>query len=239
MTDYLLAQWFLVSQTSWPILLSVVGFMIGLWVYRRSGRNTLLHPLLIGTPLIFIAMMTLQLDFESYYEGNGLLRWLLGPATVALAIPLAQQMHQVPALFKPLFIALFLGGFFAALSALLLGKLVALDQQVLLSLAAKSVTTPIAVGLTQKLGGLTSLITVAVLLTGIIGVLLAPMVFRMSKIDDDRWQGFILGVTAHAIGTAKAFEISPRCGAFSTLGMGLNGIWTSVFLPLSVSFFLP
>ena len=85
--------------------------MIGLWVYRRSGRNTLLHPLLIGTPLIFIAMMTLQLDFESYYEGNGLLRWLLGPATVALAIPLAQQMHQVPALFKPLFIALFLGGF--------------------------------------------------------------------------------------------------------------------------------
>lgn len=214
--------------------------MIGLWVYRRSGRNTLLHPLLIGTPLIFIAMMTLQLDFESYYEGNGLLRWLLlGPATVALAIPLAQQMHQVPALFKPLFIALFLGGFFAALSALLLGKLVALDQQVLLSLAAKSVTTPIALGLTQKLGGLTSLITVAVLLTGIIGVLLAPMVFRMSKIDDDRWQGFILGVTAHAIGTAKAFEISPRCGAFSTLGMGLNGIWTSVFLPLSVSFFLP
>jgi putative effector of murein hydrolase len=214
--------------------------MIGLWVYRRSGRNTLLHPLLIGTPLIFIAMMTLQLDFESYYEGNGLLRWLLlGPATVALAIPLAQQMHQVPALFKPLLVTLFLGGFFAALSALLLGKLVALDQQVLLSLAAKSVTTPIAVGLTQKLGGLTSLITVAVLLTGIIGVLLAPMVFRMSKIDDDRWQGFILGVTAHAIGTAKAFEISPRCGAFSTLGMGLNGIWTSVFLPLSVSFFLP
>ncbi len=214
--------------------------MIGLWVYRRSGRNTLLHPLLIGTPLIFIAMMTLQLDFESYYEGNGLLRWLLlGPATVALAIPLAQQMHQVPALFKPLLVTLFLGGFFAALSALLLGKLVALDQQVLLSLAAKSVTTPIALGLTQKLGGLTSLITVAVLLTGIIGVLLAPMVFRMSKIDDDRWQGFILGVTAHAIGTAKAFEISPRCGAFSTLGMGLNGIWTSVFLPLSVSFFLP
>ena len=148
-------------------------------------------------------------------------------------------MHQVPALFKPLFIALFLGGFFAALSALLLGKLVALDQQVLLSLAAKSVTTPIALGLTQKLGGLTSLITVAVLLTGIIGVLLAPMVFRRGKIDDDRWQGFILGVTAHAIGTAKAFEISPRCGAFSTLGMGLNGIWTSVFLPLSVSFFLP
>ena len=239
MTDYLLAQWFLVSQTSWPILLSVVGFVIGLWVYRRSGRNTLLHPLLICTPLIFIAMMTLQLDFESYYEGNGLLRWLLGPATVALAIPLAQQMHQVPALFKPLLVTLFLGGFFAALSALLLGKLVALDQQVLLSLAAKSVTTPIALGLTQKLGGLTSLITVAVLLTGIIGVLLAPMVFRMSKIDDDRWQGFILGVTAHAIGTAKAFEISPRCGAFSTLGMGLNGIWTSVFLPLSVSFFLP
>ena len=213
--------------------------MIGLWVYRRSGRNALLHPLLIGTPLIFIAMMTLQLDFESYYEGNGLLRWLLGPATVALAIPLAQQMHQVPALFKPLLVTLFLGGFFAALSALLLGKLVALDQQVLLSLAAKSVTTPIALGLTQKLGGLTSLITVAVLLTGIIGVLLAPMVFRRGKIDDDRWQGFILGVTAHAIGTAKAFEISPRCGAFSTLGMGLNGIWTSVFLPLSVSFFLP
>ena len=238
MTDYLLAQWLLVSRTSWPILLTVAGFFIGVWVYRRSGRNTLLHPILIGTPLIFNAMTTLQLDFQPYYEGNGMLRWLLGPATVALAIPLAQQMRQIPALLKPLFIVLFSGGFFAAVSALLLGTLVALDQQVLLSLAAKSVTTPIALGLTHKLGGLTSLITVAVLLTGIFGVLLAPVIFRLSKIDDDRWQGFILGVTAHAIGTAKAFEISTRCGAFATLGMGLNGIWTSVFLPLSVSFFL-
>ena len=93
-------------------------------------------------------------------------------------------------------------------------------------------------GITQQLGGLLTLITLVVLLTGIIGIVVADVIFKRTGIVDERWQGLILGVVSHAIGTARAFEISPRCGAFSTLGMGLNGIWTSLFLPSLVALFL-
>ena len=93
-------------------------------------------------------------------------------------------------------------------------------------------------GITDQLGGLLTLITLVVLLTGIVGILVAETIFKHTGIIDERWQGLILGISAHAIGTARAFDKSPRCGAFSTLGMGLNGIWTSLFLPSLVGLFL-
>jgi putative effector of murein hydrolase len=171
------------------------------------------------------------MDFGAYYAGNGALNWLLGPTTVALALPLARQMRQLPPLLLTVATTVLIGGFFATGCALLMALMFDVDQLMVLSLAAKSVTTPIAVGITEELGGLVTLIVMAVLLTGIVGILAAQTVFNYTKITDERWQGLILGISAHAIGTAKAFEQSPRCGAFSTLGMGLNGIWTSMFLP--------
>ncbi|MDC0088846.1 LrgB family protein [Porticoccaceae bacterium] len=231
-------QWQLISGTSWPLILTICGFAISFRLYQHFGQNSLLHPLLIATPLIYLAMRLIELDFSAYYQGNGVLNWLLGPATVALAVPLSQQLRQIPRLFKPLTIALLLGGLFATFINLLLVKLFGLSDTILLSLAAKSVTSPIAIGLTQQIGGLASLLAVATMITGLIGIVVAKSLFRISNIDDDRWQGVILGVTAHAIGTAKAFESSPRCGAFATLGMGLNGIWTSFFLPTSISLFI-
>jgi len=238
MNEVLIQQWQLVAGSSWPLLLSVVGFVIGLWIYNRSGKVSLLHPLLIATPLIYLTLNLIELDFNLYYQGNGLLNWLLGPATVALAVPLSQQLRQLPALFKPLSIALLLGGLFATLIALVMVKLFGLNDTILLSLAPKSVTSPIALGLVEQLGGITGLLAVATMVTGLAGIVVAKTVFQLTGVVDERWQGFILGVTAHAIGTAKAFETSPRCGAFATLGMGLNGIWTSLFLPVAVGLFV-
>ena len=193
---------------------------------------------MIATPLIYLFLQWIELDFERYYAGSGLVNWLLGPATVALAVPLSQQLRQLPALFRPLSIALLAGGLFATLGALLMVKLFGLDDRILLSLAAKSVTSPIAIGLVQQIGGITSLLAVATMVTGLAGIIMAQTIFRITEVEDERWQGLILGVTAHAIGTAKAFETSPRCGAFATLGMGLNGIWTSLFLPVAVVYFI-
>jgi len=238
MNEVLIQQWQLVAGSSWPLLLSVVGFIVGLWIYNRSGKVSLLHPLLIATPLIYLTLNLIELDFNLYYQGNGLLNWLLGPATVALAVPLSQQLRQLPALFKPLSIALLLGGLFATLIALVMVKLFGLNDTILLSLAPKSVTSPIALGLVEQLGGITGLLAVATMVTGLAGIVVAKTVFQLTGVVDERWQGFILGVTAHAIGTAKAFETSPRCGAFATLGMGLNGIWTSLFLPVAVGLFV-
>ena len=119
----------------------------------------------------------------------------------------------------------------------MIGNWFMLEPTAILSLVAKSVTTPIAMIITEQLGGLITLITVLVLFTGIIGIIVAEPIFTFFNLQDERWQGLILGVSAHAIGTLKAFEKSPRCGAFSTIGMGLNGIWTTLFLiPLMHAF---
>lgn len=224
-------QWHDINISSWLVLLSIGGYLIGLWGYRRSAGNPLCHPLLISTPLVAAALYLSNIDFNSYYAGNGILNWLLGPTTVALAVPLARQMPQLPPLLITVLTTVILGGLFAVICAVAIASGLGADHQVLLSLAAKSVTTPIAVGITEQIGGLVTLMVMVVLLTGIVGILVAQLIFRYQHIADERWQGLILGVSAHAIGTAKAFEKSPRCGAFATLGMGLNGIWTSIFLP--------
>lgn len=224
-------QWHDINISSWLVLLSIGGYLIGLWGYRRSAGNPLCHPLLISTPLVAAALYLSNIDFNSYYAGNGILNWLLGPTTVALAVPLARQMPQLPPLLITVLTTVILGGLFAVICAVAIASGLGADHQVLLSLAAKSVTTPIAVGITEQIGGLVTLMVMVVLLTGIVGILVAQLIFRYQHITDERWQGLILGVSAHAIGTAKAFEKSPRCGAFATLGMGLNGIWTSIFLP--------
>ena len=224
-------QWYDINISSWLVLLSIGGYIIGLWGYRRSAGNPLCHPLLISTPLVAAALYLSNIDFNSYYAGNGILNWLLGPTTVALAVPLARQMPQLPPLLITVLTTVILGGLFAVICAVAIAAGLGADHEVLLSLAAKSVTTPVAVGITEQIGGLVTLMVMVVLLTGIVGILVAQLIFRYQHIADERWQGLILGVSAHAIGTAKAFEKSPRCGAFATLGMGLNGIWTSIFLP--------
>lgn len=238
MTDYWLAQWLQISHTSWILLPSLLGYLVGLWVYRRFNQRLFLHPLIITAPLIFSVLYSLDIDFNRYYEGNGLLNWLLGPATVALAFPLSRQLNQLSSLLTPLCISLVCGGLFAALSAMSFAWLFDTGDSVLLSIAAKSVTTPIAIVLTEQLGGLVALVTVVVLLTGVAGAAFAQSIFKLASLKDERLQGLILGVSAHAIGTARAFEISQKCGAFSTLGMGLTGIWTSIFLPWAVKFFI-
>ena len=238
MTDLLVLQWQQITASSWIMLLSVTGFWLGMSIYRRSSGKPLLHPLIIGTPFIAVLLVLMSVDFDQYYKANGLLSWLLGPATVALAVPLSKYLKQMSKVIPILTIAVLFGGFFAAVSALSLALWLTSEPIMMLSIAAKSVTTPIAMVITQQLGGLVTLITPIVLFTGIVGILVAPQVFQVFGLQDERWQGLILGVTAHAIGTLKAFEKSPRCGAFSTIGMGLNGIWTSLFLVPMVQIFM-
>jgi putative effector of murein hydrolase len=236
--DWLIGVWQQISTSSWVIALSIIGFATGLWVYRRSGGNALLHPLLVGTPLVAGCLYFINMDFATYYSENGILNWLLGPTTVALAVPLAKQMRKLPPLMITVTTTVLIGGFFATICALAIANLFTVEPLVMLSMAAKSVTTPIAVGITEQVGGLVTLVVMVVLLTGIVGILVANRIFHAFAVRDERWQGLILGISAHAIGTAKAFEQSSRCGAFATLGMGLNGIWTAIFLPLVLPFFI-
>jgi putative effector of murein hydrolase len=132
----------------------------------------------------------------------------------------------------PLLVALLAGSVTAAVSAVLVGKLLGASDATLYSLAPKSVTTPIAMGIAERLGGLPSLTAVLVILTGILGAVGAQGLYALLKCRDPAVQGFAMGVASHGIGTARAFQISEQAGAFSALAMGLNGLLTAVMLPM-------
>lgn len=231
-------QWQLLVQTTPAVLITVVGYAAGLWCYRRAKRPLLLHPLLIAAPVIFLIVDALAMPITDFHRGNGALTLALQLATVALAVPLAAQARHLPALFRPLLVVVTLGAVASAALALGLAALLSIDEQLLRSIAAKSITTPIAIGVTEQLGGIIAVIALSVLLTGLFGALAANFIYCRLGLDDDRWQGLILGICAHGIGTAKAFETSPRCGAFATLGMGLTGIWSPFFLPYLLALFV-
>ena len=173
-----------------------------------------------------------ETPYETYFEGAQFVHFLLGPATVALAVPLFANLERLRRDLVPLLGALLAGSFTAVVSATGIAWLAGASRETVLSLAPKSVTTPIAMGVAEKLGGLPSLTAVLVVSTGIIGAVLARSVLAGLRIDDDVVSGFALGVAAHGIGTARGFQVSATMGAFAGLAMGLNGIVTAILLPL-------
>lgn len=235
MSELLATQWQQIANTSWPVMITVVCFTLALRIYKLSRFQPLCHPLLISSPVVAWLVYLLPIDFITYSIGNGILFWLLGPATVALAVPLAAEVRQLPRYLWQILISILIGGFLATFLAIIVAQWLGVDPAMIGSIAAKSVTTPIAIGITQQIGGIIALIVPVVLVTGLIGIVFADWIFSRLAITDVRWQGLILGIACHAIGTAKAFEKGSLCGAFATLGMGLNGIWTALFLPLIMS----
>lgn len=217
------------------ITLTLAAYKLGTVVYRLSNQLPLFHPTVSGAVTAAMLISLLELDYQAYFEGNQLLIFFLGPTTVSLAIPLYQQQHLIRRMIKPLLITLIAGASFAALSALSIAYLLGANQQTLLSLASKSVTTPIAIAITSEIGGLESLATGAVVFTGALGLIIAPLIFRLLKIDDPRIWGFCMGITAHGVGTARAFELNATAGAFSSLALCLTGTFSAIVIPLTAS----
>ena len=174
-------------------------------------------------------------SYQTYFDGAQFVHFLLGPATVALAVPLYTQFRRVRAMMLPVIAGLLVGSFTAAVSAVLVARLFGASLVTQLSLAPKSVTTPIAMGVAERIGGIPSLTAVLVISTGILGAVLGRYLFDALRIDDAAIRGFATGVTAHGIGTARAFQESEQAGAFAALAMGMNGLVTALLLPM----FLP
>lgn len=202
-------------------------------IYIRCKRSPLAHPVLISIFSLMGLMTLLGIDYESYQKDTALIHFLLGPATVALAIPLYEQMGLIKKMAMPLLISCSVGALVASFSATLLGALFTGDQLLSLSLVAKSVTTPIAMGISESIGGSGSLTAGMVLITGAVGCLLVPYTLRIFRVRDDAIHGFILGLTAHGFGTAQAFEKSVTCGAFAGLAMSLTGVFSAFVLPVT------
>ena len=213
------------------LLLTLGSYALALRVYHLTGRPALLHPAITAMLAIIAVLITGNIDYARYRDGAAFIHFLLGPATVSLAVPLYRNLAHVRRLGSALALALVTGATLAVVSAWLLGRMLHLSDLTLRSLLPKSVTTPIAMGLAETLGGSPSLAAGIVLVTGVIGCLFAPIVYRLLRVRDPAVQGFALGVAAHGFGTAKAFEISPLAGAFASLGLGLTGLLTALALP--------
>lgn len=214
------------------ITLTLAAYKVGALIYQASKQFPLLHPTVSGALALAWLLGKTELDYSIYFEANQLLMFFLGPATVCLAVPLYQQQHLIRRMIKPIIVTLIAGASFAAISALSIGYLLGANEQTLLSLASKSVTTPIAIGITAEIGGLETLATGAVVFTGATGLVIAPVLFRLLKIEDPKIWGFCMGMTAHGVGTARAFELNATAGAFSSLALCLTGTFSAIVIPL-------
>ena len=238
MNDRLLDVWVYLSASPLAgLTLTLVAYQGGVWAFERCGRTPLVNPVLIAVILIIAALKVLGIEYRTYFDGAQFVHFLLGPATVALAVPLYNQFSQVRRSAPAMLAALLVGSLTAAGSAVALGWLFGASERTLLSLAPKSVTTPIAMGIAEQLGGLPSLTAVFVILTGIVGATLGSSVLNLIRVTDWRARGFGMGVAAHGIGTARALQVNETAGAFSGLAMGLNGLATAVLLPVLLRLF--
>lgn len=225
------------SKPLFGLFVSLVAYQLALMFYQFCDRRVIAHPVSVGSVIIAIILYVWDIPYEQFKGANELLYLLLGPATVALAVPLYQQSHHTRKLTLPVLITVLIGGAFAAIAAVAIAWIMGGSDETLLALAPKSVTTPIALGVAEAIGALPELTTGVVVFTGVIGALMTPYVFSITKLTDPRLQGVVLGINAHGVGTARAFEISSSCGAFASLAMGLTGTFTALVLPYLITLF--
>jgi len=228
----LAAIWVYLSAT--PLLgltATLLAYTLAYRLYLAGGSHPLLHPVVTAVGGLIVFLLISDTPYQVYFEGGQFVHFLLGPATVALAIPLYQQYANLRRLWLPLLVALLVGVSVGALSAVLIARVLGSSLQTQLSLAPKSVTAPVAMGISEQIGGLPSLTAVLVVVTGIIGAILGGRLFSLMRIRDDAIKGVAMGVAAHGIGTARAFQLSAKMGAFSGLAMALSAFVTALLLP--------
>lgn len=213
------------------LTVTLLAYQAAFWLYQRSGAHPAVNPVLIAIAILASFLALTGTSYEIYFSGAQFVHFLLGPATVALAVPLYTQFRRVRSMLFPIVAGLLAGSATAIVSAVMIARLFDASTATQASLAPKSVTTPIAMGIAERIGGLPSLTAVMVIFTGVLGAILANKVFAIIRVDDAAIRGFSLGVASHGIGTARAFQLNEQTGAFAALAMGMNGLLTALLLP--------
>jgi predicted murein hydrolase (TIGR00659 family) len=237
-TTRLTEIWVYLAAT--PLLwltLTVIAYVAADALHRRVGRRAVANPVLVAVLLLVAILVASRTPYDAYFEGAPFVHFLLGPATVALAVPLHRELGRVRAHALPLGAALLAGSTTSLFSAVGVAALLGASRGTLMSLAPKSVTAAVAMGIAEKIGGLPSLTAPLVVLTGILGAIIGPGLLRAIRVRDEAATGFAIGVASHGIGTARAFQLGERAGAFSGLAMGLNALVSALLLPALVKLF--
>ena len=237
MTDAALIWSYLTQGPLLWLTATLIAYWLGDSFFRAMGRQSWANPVLCAVILLACVLGLTGTSYRTYFEGAQFVHFMLGPATVALGMPLYDNLRRVRKAALPLVAALLAGSVTAVVSALAIGKAFGLSEVMLASLAPKSTTAPVAIGIAEGLGGEPTITAVLVLITGIFGAIIATPLLNALGIRDWRARGFSLGVAAHGIGTARAFQVNETAGAFAGIGMGLNAVLTSIIAPLALYLF--
>jgi len=238
-TDPALIWSYLAREPLLWLTATLAAYWVGDKVFRASGRASWANPVLIAVILLGMVLAVTGTPYAHYFEGAQFVHFMLGPATVSLALPLYDNLGRVRKAALPILAGLGAGSLVAILSALAIGKALGLGPEVLASMAPKSTTAPVAIGISESLGGQPTLTAVLVLLTGIFGAIVATPLLNLARVKDRRARGLAVGVAAHGIGTARAFQVHPTAGAFAGIGMGLSAVLTSLLAPWVLGWFVP
>ncbi|NDR56516.1 LrgB family protein [Aliiruegeria sabulilitoris] len=223
---------YLSASPLFHLTLTLVAFQAASWLFERGGRNPLLNPVLGAVLIVVAVLVATGTDYGTYFEGAQFVHFLLGPATVSLAIPLYRQWHRVRASALAITVSLLCGSLTAIVSAVLVTRALGGGSEILASIAPKSVTAPVAMAIAEELGGLPSLTAVLVIVTGILGAMFGPLLLDLARIRGWPARGLAIGTASHGIGTARALQVNETAGAFAGLAMGLNALATALLLPI-------
>ncbi|GAC1406056.1 MAG: LrgB family protein [Burkholderiaceae bacterium] len=235
MTPKLNAVWvYLAASPLLGLTATLLAYQLAYALHARAKFNPLVNPVALSIVILVLLLTVTGTPYQAYFDGAQFVHFLLGPATVALAIPLYQQIEKLRRNWIACLLGSLAGSASSVITAMGVGTLLGASPATVLSLAPKSVTTPIAMGISEKIGGLPTLTAVLVIATGILGAISARGILNWMGVKDPSTRGFALGVAAHGIGTARAFQVSREMGAFSGLAMGVSGALTAVLLPLAL-----
>ncbi len=211
---------------------TLVAYVTADFISLRLGRSPLANPVLIAVTILVVLLHATHTDYRTYFDGAQFVHFMLGPATVALAVPLVAEARRVRRLLAPVLVALLVGSLTGMVTAVGIAWALGASRATLASLIPKSATTPIAMAIAEKIGGIPTLTAVLVILTGIVGAVSVTPLMNLLGLKDYAPRGFAAGVAAHGIGTARAFQVHELAGTFAGLGLALNGLVTSLLAPV-------
>ena len=213
---------------------TIAAYLAADHLQQRLDRHPLANPVLVAVVILVAVLGISRTPYPVYFEGAQFVHFMLGPATVALAVPLAAKIDDLRRLFLPMLAAVIAGSATAIVTAVAVASLLGASPTTLLSLAPKSVTTPIAMAIAEQIGGVPALTAVLVILTGITGAVIVTPLMNALGLRDYAARGLAAGVASHGIGTARAFQVNELAGTFAGLGLALNGLVTAILAPALV-----
>jgi len=214
------------------LILTLVAYQIGLMLYERADKNPLANPVAIAIIVVITTISLMNIPYATYFEGAQFIHFLLGSATVALAVPIYKGWRLLKGKGGSLSLALLAGGGVSIGSAVGLATLAGLPKELIVPFYAKSVTAPIAMGIAENIGASPTLTAVYAVSTGILGAIVARYVLDGLRMQQWWQRGFAIGIAAHGIGTSRAFSVHAEAGAFASIGMGLHGVIGAILIPL-------